>query len=537
MTAETVRIDQARETPVTARQRACFGYRYAYARSADSRASDDPGQDYLVLREDGVRLAFALCDGVGQSFYGDLAARLLGDALVDYLWEKHPANPEVFREGLAAFLDGLVEMASAQVAAHPLPEDLPPMVRQVLEEKRALGSESTFIAGLLDTEAGLLHLAWMGDSRLRLWGAAGEFTARLGDAFHTQERWSSRRGRVGELHTFSLPLAELRYLIAYSDGLARLDRGMTRHLRDNSIQAVIEDALLRPESDDVAFLEVWLGDRRPSERPPLKPPSEIRVDVQGGWVRLWWQPVAGVAFYEVRLDDGQSFTVYSPRHALELPAEALEPAARAVRVRGWDEEPGEWSREVVLPEAVLPRPAPEAAAPPPPPPEAAAAFVPAPAPVPAPPPPTARRISPAISPFRARPGPPRPRPAVPPRSSWAVPLLAGLGGILIGGSLLALLILWPSSPIRGLLFPSPTPTATATATPTPTPTATFTPTPTPPPTATAIPTPTLTPPPTTPTPTIPAALVSPTETPTPGVPLASTPEEATSSPMTSPTPP
>ncbi|MGB9890763.1 MAG: protein phosphatase 2C domain-containing protein, partial [Anaerolineae bacterium] len=386
MTAETIRIDPARETPVTARQRARFGYRYAYARSADSRAQNEPGQDYLTLREDGVRLAFALCDGVSQSFYGDLAARLLGDALVDWLWERQFPDPGAFREGLAAFLDGLVEAASAQVAAYPLPEALPPLLRQVLEEKRGLGSETTFIAGLLDTDAGLLYLAWMGDSRLRLWGPDGEFTARLGDAFHTQERWSTRRGRIGELHTAVVPLKELRYLIAYSDGLARLDKIMTRHFRDASIQAMIDDTLIRPESDDVSFLEIWLGDRRPAERPPLLPPPEVRVSSQEGRARVWWQPVAGAAFYEVRLNDGQSFTVYSPRHARELPPEALRPGIRTVRVRAWDEEPGAWSRETPLPEDLLPRPAPPVEAPPPVSrPEAAPTFLPAPPPAAAPP--------------------------------------------------------------------------------------------------------------------------------------------------------
>jgi len=241
MTAETVRVDPLRETPVTSRQRERFGYRYAYARSADSRTANDPGQDYLTLREDGRRLAFVLCDGVSQSFYGDLAAQFLGDALVEWLWNRNPPNPEAFREELADFLDALVETATARVAAYSLPDSLPPMVRQVLEEKRALGSETTFVAGLLDTDAGVLLLAWMGDSRLRLWGKEGELTDRLGDTFHTQERWSTRRGRIGELHTTWMPLSGLRYLMVYSDGLARLDRLMARHFRDRSIQSIIED--------------------------------------------------------------------------------------------------------------------------------------------------------------------------------------------------------------------------------------------------------------------------------------------------------
>lgn len=551
MTAETVRIDQAAETPVKARQRARFGYRYAYARSADSRASGDPGQDYLTLREDGVRLAFALCDGVSQSFYGDLAARLLGDALVDWLWEGHFTDSGAFREGLAAFLDGLVETASAQVAAHPLPEGLPEMLRQVLEEKRALGSETTFVAGLLDTDAGVLHLAWMGDSRIRLWGPEGEFTAQLGDTFHTQERWSTRRGRIGELHVFSCPLQDLRYLVAYTDGLARLDKVMRRHFRDASIQAVIDDALLRPESDDIAFLEVWLGDRRPSERPSLAPPPEVRVEPQGKRARVWWQPVAGAAYYEVRLDDGQSFQVYSPRHALELPPEALRPGVRTLRVRAWDEEPGPWSPEAALPDEVLPRPAlvetpspvlQETVPPPSPlasPSEVMPTFLPSPAPAPAPSPPTAGPVPKAPSP--APPGLSLPRPAARPRPSWLAPLLVGITGTALGCSLALFLLLWPPSPLRGLLFPSPTPRATFTPTSTPTPTATFTPTPTstPTPTATFTPTPTSTPTPTaTPTPTpegtgLPESAISPL--PTPAASPAS-PEATEPTPFPSPTP-
>lgn len=252
MSAATIRLDPRRETPVTGRQRKRFGYRYAYARSADSRAAEDPGQDFLILREDGVRLAFALCDGVSQSFYGDLDARLLGESLVDWLWgQTLSTGADALHEGLAAHLDGMVGIASQEVARHPIPADLPPMVRQVLEEKRALGSESTFVAGLLDTEAGAAFLAWMGDSRLRLWGPEGEFTAILGDTFHTQERWSTRRGRIGQLHTNLISLSDLRYLIAYSDGLAILDQGMTRHLRDASIDAAIAHAGRSPESDDI----------------------------------------------------------------------------------------------------------------------------------------------------------------------------------------------------------------------------------------------------------------------------------------------
>ncbi|MGQ9804408.1 MAG: protein phosphatase 2C domain-containing protein, partial [Anaerolineae bacterium] len=354
MSAETIRLDPRRETPATGRQGKRFGYRYAYARSADSRAADDPGQDFLIIREDGVRLCFALCDGVSQSFYGDLAARLLGEALVDWLWRQRPSTgADPLRKGLEAYLDSVVGVASEIVASHPVPDDLPPMVRQVLEEKRALGSESTFIAGLVDTEAGAAFLAWMGDSRLRLWDSQGEFTARLGDTFHTQERWSTRRGRIGQLHTALIPLHDLRFLVAYSDGLAILDRRMTRHLRDTSIEAAIAYAGRSPTSDDISYLEIWLGDGRPSKAHPLRSPASLRAKTGDLRRTLRWEPVDGALQYEVELDTGQTFLVKAPTTWLELPD-----VGNKARVRAWDEEPGEWSRPISLPMPKAPSPAP-----------------------------------------------------------------------------------------------------------------------------------------------------------------------------------
>lgn len=342
----SLKLPQNRETTVTAHQRRAFGYRYAYSRSHDSLSANDPGQDFLALRENQRRLAFALCDGVGQSFYGELGARLLGEALLDYLWTHPLSDLPTFHNSLAIFLDRLVEPATRQIEAHAIPENLPPMLQEVLEKKRAIGSESTFACGLLDLPNHRLGLAWMGDSRLRLWGAQGEITDRLGDAFHTQERWSSRRGRIGELHTAFLSTGELRYLTAYSDGLAILDTIMRRHFRDASIDAIIQDALLRPESDDISFFEVWIGEARPIECPPLPAPAGVRLELEAGCCKLSWRPLAGAARYEVRLSDGQSFNVYTPRHAFDLPEGSLTSQNGSLRIRAWDEEPGEWTSEV-----------------------------------------------------------------------------------------------------------------------------------------------------------------------------------------------
>lgn len=260
--ATTIRLPQDRETPITVVRHPNYAYRYTYARSADSRVADDRGQDYLAIRDDGHRLAFALCDGVGQSFFGDLAARLLGDALLEWLWTDVAPQDGVLdvQAMLATVLQDLVAAVTEVVATFPLPDGLAPIVRSVLEQKRALGSESTFSAGLLDVRAGQCVLVWMGDSRIRLWGRHGEPSDELGDTFHTLERWSSRRGAVGQAHAFVAPLNDLQRLVIFSDGLAQIDNQFARSPTNRALETLITDANESPTSDDISFIEIQLGD-------------------------------------------------------------------------------------------------------------------------------------------------------------------------------------------------------------------------------------------------------------------------------------
>ena len=82
-----VAIRQDRGQAVTRVRLAPGLLRYAYDLARDSRDSDEPGQDFLAFRYGGGRLAFAVCDGVGGSFLGHLAAQFLGEHLVAFLWD------------------------------------------------------------------------------------------------------------------------------------------------------------------------------------------------------------------------------------------------------------------------------------------------------------------------------------------------------------------------------------------------------------------------------------------------------------------
>lgn len=266
-----IEIPQNREASVQGGWARPFAYRYAYARSVDSRAAGDPGQDYLSFRADDQSFLFALCDGVSQSFYGDLAARFLGQALLEWLESGLPASLDAaaIRTALNSYLQSLGGPAGELVQRQPLPEDIPALLRDVLEQKRAHGSESTFVCGRVDLPGaqfsqGRVVLAWMGDSRARLWGPTERHPVDLGGEFRTDERWSSRRGPVGgEPHVFASPLEEkgrrlVVRLLAYSDGLSSLDR--IRHSpSDQVLQNLIQEAGESATSDDISLLEVWLG--------------------------------------------------------------------------------------------------------------------------------------------------------------------------------------------------------------------------------------------------------------------------------------
>jgi serine/threonine protein phosphatase PrpC len=264
---DRMEVPQDRDTLQSGR-RGPFRWRYTYVRSADSRANDDIGQDYLTFRVGERAFTFALCDGVSQSFYGDLAARLLGEALVNWFSNDLPVTLETssIRQALTTCLAGLTPRASTLVARQPLPPAIPPLFRDVLEQKRSLGSQSMFVCGGVELSrprfpTGRIVLAWMGDSRLRFWGQPGSRETELGGAFTSAERWSTARGPVGgEPHVFAAALDPRAVggfrLLAYSDGLSALD-SHDDSPPDEAVRALLGGDDAAALSDDATFFEIY----------------------------------------------------------------------------------------------------------------------------------------------------------------------------------------------------------------------------------------------------------------------------------------
>lgn len=351
-----IRLSQDREIPVRTVPAGPFRVRFLYARSADSREADQPGQDYLAFRSDGYRLAFALCDGVSQSFYGDLAARFLGDALLEWLWElPRPATePGLLRQELVAHLRALTRVADAQVQGLALPGDLPQMVREVLEQKRAIGSETTFVCGCLqeatsELPQGHLVLAWMGDSRLRLWGSSGERTSELEASWDEALRWSSRDGpKGGPPGVFIGPLVGISHVQTYSDGLLSREENLNPRLEDHELDRLVADLGKEPASDDISFLQI---DYQTEALPrPLSAPRSTVAHLVNEHIWTSWSAVSGADRYEVNWVDrtGREKTMLLNKLEWTSPLCILG-GKHALRVRGMrGQESGPWSEVLIV---------------------------------------------------------------------------------------------------------------------------------------------------------------------------------------------
>ncbi len=260
-----LQVPQDRETGVQELTAGPFRLRYLYARSSDCQQSGDPGQDYVALRQDGRRLAFALCDGVSQSFYGDLAARFLGDALVEWLWHYLPPGEfrrESIRQPLREHLLALTEEATVRVRQAPIPKDAPSLLRDALEQKRAIGSEATFVCGVVEMPGpnlpeGRVVLAWLGDAELQLWGQERDRTRELGAEWIEARRWSTRVGpKGGSIGVFVSTLQDVQRVLAYSDGIGSLRERLGRGIGDSELAREVQRLGHMPTSDDVSFLEI-----------------------------------------------------------------------------------------------------------------------------------------------------------------------------------------------------------------------------------------------------------------------------------------
>lgn len=139
-------LSQKEETVLQEKETKHFTYRYSYVRAKETQDLNEIGQDFLVFLDNGTSFVFALCDGVGLSFHGEIAAKFLGVKLVN-LFDTCQESGLDITTLLNEQLNDWIEEASEEVSAFRLPEETPWLLRDVLEEKRKKVVKRCLLAG------------------------------------------------------------------------------------------------------------------------------------------------------------------------------------------------------------------------------------------------------------------------------------------------------------------------------------------------------------------------------------------------------
>jgi hypothetical protein len=241
---------------------------WAFARAADSREAGMWGEDFLAFVVNESTLVFSLCDGVGESFMPRLAARFVGEKLLNWLVDAPQellSKPETdFNNELSDYLRGLVTEATVMIQNFQLTVSVP-AIREALEGKRLEGSEAMFVCGRLELPSGTypngrVHLAWAGDMRLWIWRNHSQVD--IGNRLDKWERWSTHNGLLGleRVNVWVGPLdsteGAINRLLVYSDGLTLLDLERNNQLETDRLQSKIDYCATLPDSDDISILDV-----------------------------------------------------------------------------------------------------------------------------------------------------------------------------------------------------------------------------------------------------------------------------------------
>ncbi len=251
-----IHLPQDKETPLTTLVTPFGTVLYLYSRSIDSITGGTTGQDYVAFHYDDKNLAFAVCDGVGQSFMGDVAARALGDGLVSWLWEiRQPEDAAGFSAAAHEALNDLTRETKKLVADYALPESLPPILKQALEMQRAYGSESMFVAGriCLGGPGTWVALCWLGDAPVAAVDVDGKLVD-LSPHGQTSERWNATTGVKGVIHAWVSHGETIARVAGYTDGL-----GIEGVPVDEDLKRIMEHWVLAPPMDDASLFDVRLA--------------------------------------------------------------------------------------------------------------------------------------------------------------------------------------------------------------------------------------------------------------------------------------
>lgn len=248
-------MPQTKETILQEKRSEFFTYRYSYMRAKETQDLNESGQDFLAFQDNGNSSTFVLCDGVGMSFHGEIAAKFLGMKLLHLFEILERDNAFTM---LNTCLQNWTEEGREEVKRFSLPKEIPWLLRDVLEEKRKQGSESMFLCGKVEitpnAELANVTIITHGDSYVYLFQDWKKYEDCIEGKRSVEKRWSTHRGIIGgdvEVFFKTLSRKQVNRIVIHSDGLMALT-----DYHSKEILKEIQRAQRSPTSDDISFLDI-----------------------------------------------------------------------------------------------------------------------------------------------------------------------------------------------------------------------------------------------------------------------------------------
>lgn len=235
---------------------------WGYRRCLDFDADGLRGQDYCAVRGGAGFVVGVVADGVGQSYYGDIAAQEVSRFLVDYLWEQRPIpppGPDIEGKLLALARKVDVEVQRRRPANPNLEEALAPV-------RERSGSQAVFAAFILDARGKRRNLTVYQVGDIFTWVFDRERARRV--EADPNGRWASR-GR-SDLRLQTQTFVDVTGIVLHSDGLRS---GWAEQLKEPSVlpqsfEAEVEE---RAKVDDLSFIAIEI-------RPPVLSSHQKRFE-------------------------------------------------------------------------------------------------------------------------------------------------------------------------------------------------------------------------------------------------------------------
>lgn len=245
---------------------------YAFSRSAERQKREYPGADYLSFSYNGSQLFFSICDGVSGGFAGYVAAKFIGDQLVE--WSKYQnvafENVTALEKRLSEVLQDWIKDGTELVNSTPLLLNGDETDRDFMERRRKKGSQTMFLLGVLDVEKNQAFITGLGDIRMLVkYNNKSEPDFVIGQ---TKNRWSTLEGQIGNLWSKSYKLSEINCFTMYTDGFEQFSSNPI------SVQAKSELGSIALPKDDVTVFSVKPSRENKNRRQSQPPKYQIKDD-------------------------------------------------------------------------------------------------------------------------------------------------------------------------------------------------------------------------------------------------------------------